>query len=528
MFKYALLGATLVGGTHAYPYDCGAPQSSTDLTAAGFGVGTVHLKKSGSCGGGPPDWEQKAKYYRVQAHVEVEGDYKIQFEYCSIPCGHEVDAHPPSSWTCTTTGNSENYYYSTYCLGEAQQRELEGLTDHCTADAAGACTAYNSDTYNCPAPGLQICGDAPSGTPTETTGAPTETTDTSSGSESSHSSDSSDSNHACHPTSVVKFTGFHPASPMSPTRYTITVDGADAVENNGETNFNVCKDFSIERTSDLIGHPLSITGLTSPAISGWSDSGKSTYSGEVGTTYSYVCDSHSQMKGTITVIDCNPCIDDADGETCSPAGTDPFYTCSSTCDTSGCDKVELRSAYKAATQGNPDGLCDGASGSHGVENGCVTADCTPAELEAAYTAACGAVCGDYDFTDGETTYTWAEHVGGASYVKPRESGTYEFRGETYTLTCTNPAYCSFPQEEVDAAPHASEDYADASVVDDKRKTFIDMCATLCSDANTGTDKMHIAFYPSNAQYFCYCATSEPSIKKRDSNLGWIAAKIVTC
>jgi hypothetical protein len=411
MFKYALLGATLVGGAHAYT--CGALQSSTDLTAAGFGVGTVHLKKSGSCGGGPPDWEQKAKYYRVQAHVEVEGDYKIQFEYCSIPCGHEVDV--TSSWTCTTTGNSENYYYSTYCLGEAQQRELEGLIDHCTPDDAGTCTAYNSNKYDCPAPGLQICDDAPSGAPTETTGAPantpTETTGAPtgppagppSGSESSHSSDSSDSNHACHPTSVVKFTGFHPASPMSPTRYTITVDGTDAVEDSdsGATDFNVCKDFSIERT--FSGHALSITsqnGGGTLAVN-WSDEDTFTFDEAVGTIYSYACADHpDDMKGTITVIDCNPCREHADGETCSPAGTDPFYTCSSsgssgssnsdssTCDTSGCDKDELRSAYKAATQSNPNGLCDGASGSHGDENGCVTTDCTPAELEAAYTAAC--------------------------------------------------------------------------------------------------------------------------------------------
>ena len=140
--------------------------------------------------------------------------------------------------------------------------------------------------------------------------------------------------------------------------------------------------------------------------------------------------------------------------------------------------------------------------------------------------------GDYNF-DG---LTWAQYSGG-SYVAPLPLGTgitYNYEGTDYTVDCTT-AYggdsCKFQKSEVDPNT-ASNDITTALQGNADRQTFIDMCATLCSDAKTGNsdirDEIKVAFYMQQNQYWCFCATSEPNIQARTSNAGWIAAKIGTC
>ena len=340
----------MIGGAHAQ-FDCATagPKTAQDLIDAGFGVDTVHVKTSGGCN--PDDTANgKATFYRVMKHVNVGGgadpdDYRFQLEYCTngqsgdpgyqTACGEDIT--DPVTWTCKTTNLTANFYNQgtgtpvTYCLGEAQEKEVQGLahtTSRCTADPIGACADSAGTTYNCLVSGLEVCAASAAPPPPH--------------------------NHACGPTTDVKFTGA-----AGTTAYTITVDGVAATEVSGATDFNVCKDFSIERTFSG-SHPLTITDLTSPAISGWSSLGKSTHSGAVGTTYSYVCDSHSQMKGTITVIDCNPCGSD---QVCATLGATDF-TC--TCDTGYSGSTTTNAA---TTCGDTDECASNPCGSNQVCTG---------------------------------------------------------------------------------------------------------------------------------------------------------------
>lgn len=177
MLKTAVLvgaiGAGLIGGAHAQ-FDCTAaePKTAQNLIDAGFGVGTMHIKTSGGCG----FTGNNALYYKVAGHADVGGDFQIQVEYCdngdandNAACGKDILY--PNAWTCLTTGLQNDLYgvtdgpnpgiVQTYCLGQAQEKELAALNVGCTADGEGTCTAFDGIKYNCLVPGLEVCGGSP-------------------------------------------------------------------------------------------------------------------------------------------------------------------------------------------------------------------------------------------------------------------------------------------------------------------------------------------------------------------------------
>ena len=316
MFKYALLGAVgALGFADTATAAIGDPCTQAEYQGAAsqdevtaWGVGTVHYKLSGSGEGlgckaedpGTGSWTA-VRFYQILGFEEWE-------KYGTLGCFAEIaycdgDGAKTSCLSYDRKEDHQDYrgdyveFYTAMSNGKTPLQHCQPNTATDFATYGGQNSEYGgserqADAYcaaNTDIPLRATCLD--------TTGAPTNTP---SGSESSHSSDSSDSNHACHPTTVVKFTGFTDDQKA----YTITVDGDTQAEVPGATDFNVCKDFSIERT--FSGHALSITGL-SPAVSGWSDLGKSNYSGEVGTTYSYKCLAHpDDMKGTICLLYTSP------------------------------------------------------------------------------------------------------------------------------------------------------------------------------------------------------------------------------
>ena len=100
----------------------------------------------------------------------------------------------------------------------------------------------------------------------------------------------------CAPITPVVFKGA-----VNNTAYTIEVGEGSSIGEN--VNFTVCKDFTIE--TEISDHVLEIIGLDNPV---WTAGSVTTYKNIAVDTYDYKCVSHQEMTGTITVIDCNPCV----------------------------------------------------------------------------------------------------------------------------------------------------------------------------------------------------------------------------
>ena len=137
----------------------------------------------------------------------------------------------------------------------------------------------------------------------------------------------------CAPTTPVVFKGAN----ENFTAYTIEVGEGSSIGEN--VNFTVCKNFTIERKIDT--HALKIDKL---GVQSWDAIETKTFTADPGT-YTYVCVSHPEMTGTITVIDCNPCVhgichDNTDDPIITPGEfscktTDGVYDATGVCEISG-------------------------------------------------------------------------------------------------------------------------------------------------------------------------------------------------
>jgi len=183
MLKTAVLigaiGAALIGSAGAHDCDTGTKTaSSAALDAAGFAVGTMHLRTSGGCDmthdeNGPGVGSDTAKYYKVAKHVNVAtegGDWRIQIETCNsqesngVACGKDILY--PANYVCSTSNfenastfyNQGNDFPVEYCLGEAQEKEAVALSSECSPDSSGSCADSLDVLYACPVSGLEVCG----------------------------------------------------------------------------------------------------------------------------------------------------------------------------------------------------------------------------------------------------------------------------------------------------------------------------------------------------------------------------------
>jgi len=147
MLKYAALATTLIGGVRALV-------TSSDLDTGGFSIGDVKKKVSGGTG------SQYVKYYKVQAHVEIEsgGDHGFQLEYCT----NQGAAGSP----CDTTDNPDNYYdqgsgfpYTTALTDGVAGEDAANLALACDSPCGTSCEAASNSNNppSCTPPPPSTC-----------------------------------------------------------------------------------------------------------------------------------------------------------------------------------------------------------------------------------------------------------------------------------------------------------------------------------------------------------------------------------